>query len=107
MAVTITLYCPSSNATKMGFRIMACDNHDKILQDIRAILHIRYAAVYEVNAKPLHNLSNVIPGQTVIVAVAPNEKVRRYSPRHCIFYYGEEGKDVCDTEDGYGLPWKV
>ncbi|KAH6865605.1 hypothetical protein BKA58DRAFT_404169 [Alternaria rosae] len=93
----LTLYCPSLNKTKNDSGVGPFKKHDELLQDIRSVLRIDYAAVYDLCACEA--------GDIVRVAAEKGETMRFYSPRNCIFYNGEEEVSN-EWVDGYGLPWK-
>ena len=98
MAHTLTLHCPSIDKTKSAFALGPFDKHDKILQQVRAVFSLDYAAVYDICACEA--------GQIVQVAASKGEIMKYYKPKVCIFYNGEEEVSN-EWVDGYGLPWKV
>ncbi|KAI4925588.1 hypothetical protein J4E85_007467 [Alternaria conjuncta] len=105
MAHKITLHCPSIDKTKSDFVLGPFDKHDKVLQQVRAVFKIDYAAVYDIRAQPIDDICACEPGQIVQVAASKDEIMKYYKPKVCIFYNGEEEVSN-EWVDGYGLPWK-
>jgi hypothetical protein len=108
MIKKIDLYCPCENKSKNGFQVSSFQSHSQVLQSIRLTLGVQsIAAVYDVHAKPIVDLQTCNEGQCVQVATTYSEQVKSYAPKNTIVYRGEEGNDVGDMMDGYGLPWEV
>ena len=102
----LTLYCPSLDKTKSEFGVGPFKKHDELLQNIRSVFRIDYAAVYDIRAQPIADLCACKVGAIVQVAAEKGEIMKFYKPRNCIFYNGEEEVSN-EWVDGYGLPWKV
>jgi len=102
----LTLYCPSLDKTKSDFSVGPFKKHDELLQDIRSIFSMDYAAVYDIRAQPIADLCACEAGTIVQVAAEKGEIIKFYKPRNCIFYNGEEEVSN-EWVDGYGLAWKV
>lgn len=107
MATKVILYCPSIDKTEKDFTIGPLRKHGHLLQDIRWVFGLNYAAVYDIRAQPIENLRDCILGQIVQVSAAESERMKRYSSWNCIMYNGEEGADVFWLTDGVGLSWEV
>ncbi|KAI4656742.1 uncharacterized protein J4E78_006633 [Alternaria triticimaculans] len=107
MGLSIALHCPTINKTKSAFGLVPSKKHDEILQDIRSLFGIDYAATYDIRGKPIDDICACKPGDLVQVATEKFEIMVPYSPRNCIFYNGEEMEKITDAwADGYGKPWK-
>ncbi|KAG9189018.1 hypothetical protein G6011_05886 [Alternaria panax] len=106
MATRIILYCPSMDKIEKNFIILHLDKHDKVLYDIRLLLGIRYAAVYDIRARPISDLRYCASGQIVQVAASKDEIMKYYKPWNCIMYKGQDSADVDWMTDGVGLPWE-
>jgi len=108
MGLSIALHCPTINKAKSIFGLVPSKKHDEILQDIRSLFGIDYAATYDIRGKPIDDICACKPGDLVQVAAEKFEIMVPYSPRNCIFYNGEEMEKITDAwTDGYGKPWKV
>jgi hypothetical protein len=103
---TIQVHCPSNDKTE-SFSIAPYQSQDQVLQSIRLQLNIPYAAVYDTQAKSIKDLQKCDTDQVVLVAAAANEDMQPYAPRNAIMYNGEEGEDVDDMIDGFGIDWEV
>jgi hypothetical protein len=76
MENTITLYCPSIDKTEKDFTIGPLRKHGHLLQDIRSVFGLNYAAAYDIRAQPIENLRECILGQIVQVSAAENERMK-------------------------------
>jgi hypothetical protein len=103
---TIRVHCPSNDKTE-SFSIAPYQSQDQVLQSIRLQLNIPYAAVFDIQAKPIKDLQKCDADQVVLVAATANEDMQPYAPRNAIMYNGEESEAVDDMLDGYGMDWEV
>lgn len=103
----IQLYCPSNRTTVDDFVIAPYATNEQVLQGVRLAVGIKYAALYNTDAKAITDVHSLQENNRVLVAASPEEQMLPDAPLGFVLYSGEEGDDVDLDVEGAGQPWEV
>jgi hypothetical protein len=103
---TVKLYCPTTKQSS-ELLITAHQTPPSVALAVRNKLGLKYAALFDTEAKPIADPKTLEEGSRVLVAVSENDKILPDAAPGWVMYEGEEGEDLNQDCDIYGQDWKV
>ena len=103
----VQLHCPSTKKTVDSFFIGDHLNPLDVVKAVRIALGLKYAALFNSDAKHIADPKSLENGSQILVAASEDEEMLPDAAPGSVIYEGEEKHDLQPDCDVYGVDWEV